>query len=151
MATYSEKFENVRVALITDFKRRIENNWEQMFYMWLSCEADMEFGSGYQDHFKKEFDKYITDEINTLLWFAGKNVVFSIGAFMAFKGDSNLEDVLTFTEDFLDEQLDDFDNWCDDIGQAMYKESPEYEDDSSIQENNPPSEQPPSSSPQASP
>ncbi len=133
MTTYEEKFELVRNALIQDFKKRIEDNWEKMFDMWLSCEADMEFGYGYQYHFKAHFEKYITEEVNTLLWFAGKNVVFSIGAVMAFKGDASLEDVLTFTEDFLEEQLDDFDNWCDDIGQAMYKESPEYQKENTIE------------------
>jgi hypothetical protein len=133
MATYSEKFELVRNALIPDFKKRIVDNWEQMFDMWLSCEADMEFGHGYRDHFKAQFEKYITEEVNTLLWFAGKNLVFSIGAFMSFKKNATLKDVLKFTEDFLEEQLDDFDNWCDDIGQAMYKESPEYKKENTIE------------------
>ena len=45
------------------------------------------------------------------------------------KRNATLKNVLDFTEEFLSEQLDDFDNWCDDISQAMYEESSDYERD----------------------
>jgi hypothetical protein len=124
---YEEKFELVRKSLIKYCKELIVKNWLQYFDMWLSCEADMEFGHGYQNEFKKEFGKYMNPEIEGQLWFAGKNLIFAIYAFMSYKDDAELYDVIDFTEKFVSHQLDDFDNWCEDIGQAMYEETSEYE------------------------
>jgi hypothetical protein len=98
-----------------------------MFDMWLSCEADMEFGYGYQNKFKEQFSEYMNEDVNDALWLAGKNIIFAINAFMGCKDDADLDDVLAFTEKFVSEQLDDFDNWCDHIGSAMYEETSEYE------------------------
>jgi hypothetical protein len=125
--SYSEKFELVRTSLISHCKKRISENWLRHFDMWLSCEADMEFGHGYQNEFKKEFGKYMNSEIEAQLWFAGKNLIFAICAFMLYKDDAELHDVIDFTDKFVSQQLDDFDNWCEDIGQAMYEETSEYE------------------------
>ena len=82
---------------------------------------------GYQDKFKEQFSQYMNSEIEGLLFFAGKNIVFAINTFMLCKDNAKLKDVLNFTEKFILEQLDDFDNWCDDISQAMYEETSEYE------------------------
>jgi hypothetical protein len=50
----------------------------------------------------------------------------------------NILYILYFTEKFILEQLDDFDNWCDDISQAMYEETSEYQTESNnIYEDNP--------------
>jgi len=127
--SYEQKFELVRNSLISYCKDCITENWERMFDMWLSCEADMEFGHGYQNKFKEQFSQYMTSDIEALLWLAGKNIIFAINAFMSYKDDAELSDVLDFTEKFISEQLDDFDNWCDDIAQAMYEETSEYERD----------------------
>ena len=129
---YSEKFEIVKNAIITESKNRITHNWERMFDMWLSCEADMEFSNIYKTSFNDEFTKYMTADIETLLWLSGKNIVFAIGAYISVKEDYELNDVLSFTESFIENQLEDFDNWCDDIGMAMYEESSEYERDNAI-------------------
>jgi len=125
--SFTQKFEIVRTSLISHCKESITENWDKMFDMWLSCEADMEFGHGYQNIFKEEFAKYITPEIDSLLWLAGKNIVFAIVAFMSYKDNASCDDVVNFTENFVTAQLDDFDNWCEDISMAMYEESSEYE------------------------
>ena len=129
---YIEKFEIVKNNIITQCKETIEENWLQMFDMWLSCEADWEFPYIYKQEFNKEFSDYMKPEIVTLLWLSGKNIVFAIGAYLSSKEDSQLIDVLIFTENFISQQLDDFDNWCDDIGMAMYEESSDYERDNAI-------------------
>ena len=118
---YHDKFELVRTSLISHCKDCIIRNWERMFDMWLLCEADMEFGHGYQDKFKEQFSQYMNSDIESLLWLSGKNIVFAINAFMLYNHNSTLENVLDFTEKFISEQLDDFDNWCDEIGSAMYE------------------------------
>ena len=122
---YEEKFDIVKDKLIKKCKELVIYNWERMFDMWLSCEMDIEFT--YQNIFKTEFERYITDEINSKLFFAGHNVKFAISAFMAYNKKATLNTVLKFMESFMLEQLDDFDNWCNEIGMAMYEETSECE------------------------
>jgi hypothetical protein len=87
--------------------------------MWLLCDANMAFGHGYIDILKEQFSEYMTSEIESNLFFAGSNIAYSIQAFMAYKKNSKLNDVLKFTEHFLSKQFDDFDNWCSEIMMAM--------------------------------
>lgn len=124
---YSEKFEIVKANIIKECKKDISDNWLMMFDMWLSCEADWEFSHNYKKAFNDEFAKYMKPEIETLLWFSGKNVVFAIGAYMSIKENAELNDILEFTERFIENQLEDFDNWCDDIMMAMYEDCSECE------------------------
>jgi len=108
---YYQKFELVRSSLITHCRKCISENYERMFDMWLSCEADMEFGHGYQNTFKEHFGDYITEEIKAQLWFAGKNIIYAINSFFSLKGDDyELYELLDFVEQFVCAQLDDFDN-----------------------------------------
>lgn len=122
---YDDKLALVKKSLITHCRKSITSNWEQMFDMWLSCEADLVFSSAYEYYFKEQFAKYITSEIKSNLMFAGSNILFALLAFMRYKGDADLEDILDFTEHFITSQFDDFDNWCEDIHMAMYEESSE--------------------------
>lgn len=109
--TYYQRFELVRTSLITHCKDCVSENYERMFDMWLSCEAHMEFGHGYQDKFKEHFGDYITEEIQAQLWFAGKNIIYAINSFISLKADDyELHELLDFVEKFVSEQLDDFDN-----------------------------------------
>jgi len=117
--SYSEKFQLVKDSIIAGCKRRIINNWQQMFDMWLSCEACMEFPDEYEKHFKAQFSEYMNDEVETKIWVSGKNIVYAINTFMEYKKNAKLNDVLNFTEKFICNQLDDFDNWCDEILMAF--------------------------------
>ncbi len=123
--SYAERLNRVKHKLIKECKQLIVENWEQMFNMWLSCEMDIEIT--YQTIFKNEFERYITSEIENILFIAGHNVKFAISAFMSYNKKATLNTVLKFMEIFILEQLDDFDNWCDEISQAMYEETSEYE------------------------
>ena len=107
---YEQKFEFVRNSLISYCRDCISENYERMFDMWLRCEADMEFGHGYQDIFKEHFGDYITDEIKAQLWFAGKNIVYVIKTFIKIQEDYSLEELLDFVDTFVSEQLTDFTN-----------------------------------------
>jgi hypothetical protein len=127
--SYEDKFAIVRKSIITQCKEVITENWLKMFHMWLSCEADMEFPNIYKGAIKEEFAKYVTPEIETLLWISGKNIVFAICAYMRIKKNASMKDVIKFTEEFVSSQLNDFDNWCEEIGMTIYEESSQYERD----------------------
>lgn len=119
---YSQKFELVTESLIDYCKECIIENWERSFNMWLKYEADMVFGYGYQNKFKEQFNQYMNSEIEWQLYLAGKHIVFAINAFMAYNNTVTLSELLIFIEKFICEQLDDFDNWCSDIGEAICDE-----------------------------
>jgi hypothetical protein len=119
---FTEKLNLAKIALIRSCKKLITKNWEQMFDMWLSCEADMSYA--YQHEFKEQFSEYMNPEIESKLWFAGENIVFAICTFMEVKKNAKLKDVLDFTEKFILNQLDDC-SWLDDIMMAM----PDEEED----------------------
>jgi hypothetical protein len=123
--SYKDKLKRVEAKLVTECKNLVVYNWERMFDMWLSCEMDIEFT--YQSVFKNEFEQYITSEIESRLFFAGHNVKFAISAFMTYNKKATLNTVLKFMENFILEQMSDFDNWCDEISDAMYEETSEYE------------------------
>ena len=115
--TYSQKFQLVRESLIEHCKECISENHDRMFDMWLQMDADMEFGHGYQDKFKEHFGDYITDDVKSQLWFAGKNIIYAINTFISIKsGQYELDDLLDFVEKFISEQLDDFGNDYDTCG-----------------------------------
>jgi hypothetical protein len=120
---YEQKLALVEHAVKMYFRNCITDNWEKMFDIWLDCEADMVFGHAYQTKFKEEFSKYMTSEIDDRLWFMGGNVLCAISAFMRYKDNPELDDVLDFTEEFVSSQMDSFTNWCDHIQIAMYEES----------------------------
>ena len=131
---YSEKFEIVKNTIITECKERVRKNWLQMFDMWLSCEADWEFPAIYKDAFNAEFEKYMTSDVELVNRISGKNIVYAIKGYMDTYNRATLENVLSFTGNFVERQLDDFDNACDDISSAMYEESSECERDNAIVE-----------------
>ena len=129
---YSEKFEIVKNNIITKCKESVRKNWLQMFNMWLSCEADLTFSCIYEGAFNAEFEKYITSDADFVIRISAKNLVYAIAAHTT--PDSNLSDILSFTHDFIEGQLDDFDNACDDIMMAMYEGSSDCERDNAIEE-----------------
>ena len=103
-----------------------------MFDMWLSCEADMVFGYGYQNKFKEHFGEDIPEALNSNLWLAGKNLLYATISFSSItKNNSNLDQILEFVEIFLSEQLDDFDNnydmseWWDSSEDENVEDNPE--------------------------
>ncbi len=114
---YSHKFDIASKKYIKYCKELIVENFERMFDMWLSIEADMEFGHGYQTIFKEQFGDYITTDVEQQLFFAGKNIIYAINTFIRIKKDKyKLSELLKFVEEFVSEQLNDFDNDYDTTG-----------------------------------
>ena len=125
--SYEEKLEIVQWSLIKYCKDCLIENYEKMFDMWLIHDCDLKFGNGYHNIFKVQFENYMNPEINNQLFFAGTNLLYAIRAFISYKGDYELDELLNFTEKFIEEQIGEFSNWCEDISSAMYEETSEYE------------------------
>ena len=119
---YEQRLALVKHAIVDDCRKLIRNNWEKKFNMWLIMEADIEFGYSYQNKFKEQFAKYMNSDVEDMLWLLGKNLLCSINAFMRYKDEVGVDDVLDFAELFIKEQIEDFTIWSDDISMAMFEE-----------------------------
>jgi hypothetical protein len=124
--TFYDRFELAQTALLKSIQDAITNHHNGFFKIWLGCEADMAFGYAYQNIFKEHFGDYITEEVKTQLWFAGKNILYSIRAFLSLKDNNySLKELLDFVEAFISEQLEDFENdydcadWFNDAQEQM--------------------------------
>jgi hypothetical protein len=82
----------------------------------------------YIRQFKNEFSQYMNQNIEQRLWFAGYNISFAVQTFIDINPNYTLSKLLNFVETFITKQLDDFDNWCDEIILAMpdEEENPSY-------------------------
>ena len=108
--SFSDRFDLAETALLESIKDNITNHHNELFHIWLNIDADMAFGYAYQNIFKEHFEDYITEEVKAQLWFAGKNIVYAIKAFIKIQEEYSLEELLDFVDTFVSEQLTDFTN-----------------------------------------
>ena len=106
--TFYEKLDQFQSKLLTYCIECIIENHTLYFNQWLEHESDI--SDGYCQIAKKYFEEYITKEISTQLYFAGKNVIYGIQTFIAIHKEYELHELLKFVELFISKQLDDFDN-----------------------------------------
>ena len=124
--SYQERFKLTTHDILKDIKESISENYHVYFDMWLSCEADLP--EIYRYYFKEHFGYLITKDIEHEIYFAGNNLVYAIVAYIKSNNTHTLEDVLQFAEAFFDCQMEDFDNWCEELSDALYiDEEKEYE------------------------
>lgn len=123
--SYEERLEIVERSIKRKIKQKIINNYGIFFEMWLSSEADMELGAIYVNEFKGQFAQYINNTIEDKIYFAANNIIYFISAIK--NPEMQLEELLEKVESFIDNQISDFGNWCEDIGSVMFDEIGEDE------------------------
>jgi hypothetical protein len=123
--SYNDQLDIIKGSIKRRIKQTIIDNHNGFFDMWLSYESDLELGTIYVDEFKGQFAQYINKEIEDKIYFAGQNVVYLMQ--IIWKPEVELEEILEKVESFMNVQLDDFDNWCEDIGSVIYQEIGEDE------------------------
>ncbi len=123
--SYEEKIARVKIALINFIKESIISryNYCNEFHMW----SYTAIKDAYISKFKDEFSQYMNNDIEEKLWFAGHNISFAVQTYINITPNYTLNKLLNFVEEFVRIQLDDFENWCEDISSAMYEETSEYE------------------------
>ena len=110
---FLEKLDAAKHECIAEVRDIISCNWEDIV-LWLPSDAFNEFFSVYKAEFRKQFPGYITHAIRDKLGFACQNLIFAINAFIVYTDEYELNDVLDFTECFINTQLDNFVTWADD-------------------------------------
>jgi hypothetical protein len=122
---YAQRLLQVKHHLLGSVRGKIVHHWNEDFPIWLKGQAPLELGHWYQHAVNHEFSMYTTPEINDILWVAGKCLVYAMVAFMECREDPQRDDLLDFVEKFISEQMNDFDNWCDEIRITMQEEGEE--------------------------
>lgn len=118
---FSQHFNVVEQNIQNSVKKIITDNYTSLdaFRLWLKHEAEEEIGYIYVKHFKKEFRQYINEDNQKQLYYGGKNLIYGLMGFIGFMID--LSAVLIFVENFIAEQLDQFEkdyniDWVDEDG-----------------------------------
>jgi hypothetical protein len=108
---FSQYFNRVEARLREKCLKLIIENAENRpaFKLWLKHEADLGFGRIYQTEFKREFGARITEGIQEQLWYAAKNLIYMITAYVDFNTAYDVKDLLKLADGFMTEQLDAFD------------------------------------------
>lgn len=121
MSSYNDKIDKVRIAIIRDCTKRIEDNFDEL-EMWLSFE-DWEFPQVYETEFNKEFSQYISQDENTLMHirYAGTNLTYFVSTITSITKD--IKKIKKLVDEFITSQIKDFDNVCDYISMAIYDEN----------------------------
>jgi hypothetical protein len=130
MSLYYDKKEKVRISVIEECKRRIEENFGELEF-WLSFE-DWEFPSVYETEFNKEFSQYISQDktTNMHILYAGQNLTYFVSTITSITKDMNK--IKKLVDEFITTQFEDFENVCDYISMTMYNESNPDTDETSL-------------------
>ena len=121
---FSQHFNRVEARLGEKCLKLIVENADNRaaFKLWLKHEADLELGRIYQTEFKREFGARITEGIQEQLWYAAKNLIYMMMAYVDLNEAYTVKDLLTLADGFMTEQLDAFDtdfdirDWVDSDG-----------------------------------
>lgn len=112
---YTQKLELVRKSLQIYYKGCIVQQWGDDFQSWLKYESAFELVDGFRRIFDDHLGKYIDLITYNYLYIAGIQIIVSIKAYMQMIPLCELETLLEFIRCLINEQIDEIDNWCDDI------------------------------------
>lgn len=130
MSSYNDKIEKVRKSIIKDCNKGIEDNFYELD-MWLSFE-DWEFPAIYKKEFGAEFSQYISqsEETATFIYYAGMNLTYFVSTITSITKD--IKKIKKLVDEFITNQINDFDNACDYILMTMYNESNPDTDETTV-------------------
>ena len=122
-----KKMELVKREIIIECNALVARYYlDDHFNTWLMEETDMkvrqvyqsifqkQFGDVYKSIFRKYFEDEIDDDIESLLWICGKNLIYAMNAFMKVHTQRRIK-MYAFIESFITNQFDDFDTSYEDI------------------------------------
>jgi hypothetical protein len=90
---------------------------------WLRNEASFEIADIYASEFKKRFGEYITHKIENDIRFAAGMTCIFLRAYVDIQEDElKLGRMCSLVKACVEEQLDDFDNWCGETSLGMPNE-----------------------------
>ena len=117
--SYEQKIQTVKLALISYVKGLVLSSRYNNEFEFHTSSSYYAIKEAYVSKFKEVFSEYMNEDIEARLWFAGQNIEFVIQAFIDMNPNYTHSSLNNFVEAFLQRQLNEFENWCDDIMIAM--------------------------------
>jgi hypothetical protein len=130
--SYEECLNQVKTELVNYTETNIKENQQDAFFnQWIDIDCGHEFGHKYVNTFKEFFGDNITNEDVDIIFTSGNQVGFLLRAL----ANSNISQakMIRVTKMFVSAQIEDFGNWCGDVGLRMYdSENEDGEEDEPI-------------------
>ena len=90
------------------------------FMCWLQAEANFEIADMYASEFKKRFGEYITPKVEDAIRLMGGTIPHFLKAYVDIQEeDLKLGRMCRLVKAFVEEQVEDFGNWCGEVCIAM--------------------------------
>ena len=113
--SYGEKFTAVFQTIKSTVKQLIENHWRDPFDTWLDEDGHMYFEYVFVKCFKTQFPNHMDVHDETKLVQAGKSLLYALRAFQKTWPDYTFQQITEYAKAYVEEQMKDFDEWCDGI------------------------------------
>jgi hypothetical protein len=126
--SYEDKFKRVKERILKEVIS-IVKEWYQGGYFEFEIADPHPVWEMYIDEFNKEFGLLVTQNVKDSLFMAGKALGFAVQAHQNTTPTFNVTKLVKFVQTFVEFQFDDFNNWCDEISNAMYEQSSDNEDE----------------------
>ena len=94
----------------------IMEKWKDQFDVWLSIEAHDDIADGYKRCFKKPYQEYMTPVLKNLILTCSMHTVIAIRSYIKSVGTPRLDEILQFTNEFIRQQLSEFESMCIESG-----------------------------------
>ncbi len=111
--SYAEKFTAVFEIIQSTVKLLIENHWRDPFDTWLDEDGHMYFEYVFVKSFRTQFPNHMDEHDETRLVFAGKSLLYALRALQKIQPDYTFLQMTEFARHYIEEQMKDFDQWCD--------------------------------------
>jgi len=104
-------------------------NRKGLFVSWLRANASFEIADMYASEFKKRFGEYITMKIENDIRLAAGTIPNFLKAYLEIQDDAFecRERTCSLVKACVEEQLEDFENWCGETSIAMSDDEDEKE------------------------
>jgi len=114
-------------AAVKESYLKFENR-KGFFVSWLRMDASYDIADIYASEFKKRFGEYITHKIeNDIRLVAGMTCIFLKAYVDIHEDDLKLGRMCSLVKACVEEQLEDFENWCGETSIAMSDDEDEKE------------------------
>jgi len=119
--SYEERLDLAIYSIQNKIRKSITDKYYHgfngFFDWWISVEADLP--QIYIYYFKEQFGNLITKDIEHQIYFAGDNLRYTIQAYRKCIQPS-LDNILNYVEKFINYQMQEIDNWCEELSDALY-------------------------------
>jgi hypothetical protein len=111
--SYIQRIQLAKEGILHFCRETISERWNNDFDVWLLLESNDDLYRVYKTTFRHHFHM-MNDTLKHILVVSASNTTSALRSFIKLSGTPEREEVLSFVETFLNEQMSDFDSLCAD-------------------------------------